>query len=319
MDNLTHTLVGLMMARAGLEKTAVRGAGMLMLAANIPDIDAVTWFGGTTVYLESHRGITHTLLFMPVIALVPMLMVRAKFSWRAWIASMLGVLSHVLLDWSNSFGIPLLMPFSMRRWRLDTVNIVDIWLWLILLGALAAAALVKMVNREIGEKNQTSARRGWAWAALIALLAFEGLRLTTHSRAVSTIEARLYDGAPARRATALPNAINPFTWRGIAEAKQFIYMIPVDVAPLNLAHPFDPSAGKRYKVIDHSAAMDAALATRPFQVFSRFSQMPYWQVSEGATGTQVSLMDLRFGDPGNLGFGGVTAVVDRDGRVEFPR
>ena len=305
------------MGRAGLDKMTVRGAGMMMLAANAPDIDAVTWFGGTTTYLEFHRGFTHTLLFMPVLALLPMVLVRAKFTWRTWVASMLGVLSHLLLDWTNSFGIPLLMPFSMHRWRLDTVNIVDIWLSLILWGALAATALVKIVNREIGEKNQTGARRGWAWAALFLLLSFEGLRWTTHRKAVATMEARLYDGTPALRSTALPNTFNPFTWRGIVEANQFVLIAPVDVSPLNLAQAYDPAGGRRYPIIGHIPEMDTALATRPFQVFSRFSQMPYWQTSHMGNGVQVSLMDLRFGDPGNLGFGGVTALVDSTGRVTF--
>ena len=45
MDNLTHTLTGLMMARAGLAKPGQRGGAlMIMLAANAPDMD-VLWSG----------------------------------------------------------------------------------------------------------------------------------------------------------------------------------------------------------------------------------------------------------------------------------
>ena len=159
MENLTHTLVGLFMARCGLEKTTARGAGMMMLAANMPDIDAVTWFGGTTTYLEFHRGITHTLLFMPVIAVLPMLLVRAKFRWQTWLASMLGVLSHLLLDWTNSFGIPLLMPFSSRRWRLDLVNIVDVWIWVILLRTGGDGVGANGQSRDWRERPATRAAR----------------------------------------------------------------------------------------------------------------------------------------------------------------
>ncbi len=50
MDNITHSLVGLMLARAGLEKTTPRGTAMMVLAANAPDIDAVFWFSGTQTY-----------------------------------------------------------------------------------------------------------------------------------------------------------------------------------------------------------------------------------------------------------------------------
>ena len=101
MENLTHTLVGLMLARVGLEKTTPRGTGMMMLAANAPDVDAVFWFGGTLPYLEYHRSYTHSLALMPLVALLPMLLARARFSWRSFAASMAGVLSHLLLDWTN--------------------------------------------------------------------------------------------------------------------------------------------------------------------------------------------------------------------------
>ena len=117
MENLTHTLLGLMIARTGLENVTPRGAGMLMLAANMPDMDAISWLGGSTIYLAYHRGPTHSLLFMPLVALLPMLLVRAKFSVRVWLVSMIGVLSHLLLDWTMSYGTPLLLPFSSRRWK----------------------------------------------------------------------------------------------------------------------------------------------------------------------------------------------------------
>src|SRR5258708_1024899 len=108
MENVTHTVVGLMMARAGLERTTVRGAAMMMVAANIPDVDAFYWFTDRLRYLDHHRGFTHALAFIPVMALLPMLIVWAKFSWRSYAASMAGVLSHVLLDWTNPFGLQLL-------------------------------------------------------------------------------------------------------------------------------------------------------------------------------------------------------------------
>ena len=65
MENVTHTLVGLMMARCGLSTTTARGAGMMMLAANMPDMDTVSWFGGPLAYLHYHRGDAHSLALPP--------------------------------------------------------------------------------------------------------------------------------------------------------------------------------------------------------------------------------------------------------------
>src|SRR5579863_8211927 len=149
MDNLTHSLVGLMLARTGLEKTTPRGTAMMVLAANAPDVDAVVWFTGTMRYIEYHRTYTHTLTFLPLVALLPMLLVRAKFSWQAYLAAMAGVLSHLVLDRTNAYGVPLALPFSLHHFRLDINNIVDVWILAILLGAVAATALSRLVSSEI--------------------------------------------------------------------------------------------------------------------------------------------------------------------------
>jgi inner membrane protein len=310
MDNITHTLVGLMLARAGLEKTTPRGAGMMMLAANAPDIDAVFWFGGTLPYLEYHRSYTHSLTFMPLVALLPMLLVRAKFSWRPYLASLAGVLSHLLLDWTNSYGILLGLPFSAHRFRLDIENLFDLWIWVILLGAVAATALSRLVSGEIGEANSTGARRGWAWVALAALLAYEGTRVVTHARAVEVMSARLYEGAPPRRVTALPGPFNPLAWRGVVEGQGFVVIAPVDILG-----EYDPRAGRLYRTAAPVTGMEAALRTRPFQVFGRFAQLPFWKVTPLEDGLRLDLIDLRFGNPDRPGFAGVAAIVDPMGNV----
>jgi len=310
MDNLTHTLVGLMLARVGLEKTTPRGAGMMMLAANAPDVDAVVWFTGTMRYIEYHRTYTHTLTFLPLVALLPMLLVRAKFSWQTYVASVIGVLSHLLLDWTNSYGIPLALPFSAHYFRLDIANIADLWIWVILLGAVAATALSRLVSREIGETKSTGARRGWAWVALAFLLAYEGTRVVTHARAIAIMSARLYEGAPPLSVTALPNSFNPLTWRGVVEGVDFALIVPVDISG-----EYDPRAGRIYRSPAPVPGMEAALRTHAFAVFSRWSQLPFWRVTPVDGGLRVDLIDLRFGNPDRPGFAGVSATVDRSGNV----
>ncbi len=310
MDNLTHSLVGLMLARAGLEKTTPRGTAMMVLAANAPDADAFVWFTGTLRYIEYHRTYTHCLTFLPLVALLPMLLARAKFSLRSYVAAMIGVLSHLLMDWTNAYGIPLALPFSNHRFRLDINNIVDVWILLILLIPVAATALTRLVNTEIGERKSAAPRRTWAWASLVALVAFEGFRLVTHARAIEVMSACLYEGAPPRRATALPNAVNPFTWRGIVEGANFALIVPV-----NLLAEYDPSAGHLYRAPAQIPGMEAALHTRPFQVFTRWSQLPFWRVTPVNDGLRLDLIDLRFGAPDNPGFAGVSAVVDATGNV----
>src|ERR1700733_9361787 len=62
MDNITHTLTGLMLARAGLGRTTPRGGSlMMMLAANAPDLDVFLGLPGGLAYMEYHRGYAHSL------------------------------------------------------------------------------------------------------------------------------------------------------------------------------------------------------------------------------------------------------------------
>ena len=64
--------------------------------------------------------------------------------------------------------------------------------------------------------------------------------------------------------------------------------------------------------------MEAVRATRPFQVFGSFNQLPFWKVTPVVDGTLVELIDLRFGTPENPGFE-ARAVVDSGGGVHDAR
>src|SRR5512135_3523059 len=121
MDNITHTLVGLMLSRAGLgrgEARSEKGATlMIMLAANSPDMDTYDFLTDPLAYLQVHRGYTHALPFAPLVALVPLLLVKAFTRTRFTLATLatyagclIAVLSHLLLDWTNVYGVRLMLP-----------------------------------------------------------------------------------------------------------------------------------------------------------------------------------------------------------------
>src|SRR5829696_3603486 len=70
MDNLTHSLVGLAAAKAGLERLSPGATALAVLAANGPDIDILAALGGKWFYLHHHRGITHSLAGTLALALL---------------------------------------------------------------------------------------------------------------------------------------------------------------------------------------------------------------------------------------------------------
>jgi len=147
MDNLTHTLVGLAAAKAGLERLSPGATPLCLLAANAPDIDIVILlFGDRWTFLEHHRGITHaivgtvclTLLLPLLFYTVDLLISRYRqqpVSVRfkgLLIASAIASITHPLLDWTNNYGIRFLLPWNPHWYYGDFVFIVDPYLWLIL-------------------------------------------------------------------------------------------------------------------------------------------------------------------------------------------
>src|SRR5271168_428266 len=77
LDNITHSLTGLALSRAGLNRLTPQATAILVLAANIPDIDVVSSAGGSLAYLHYHRHLTHALSMAPGMALLPVLLVWA--------------------------------------------------------------------------------------------------------------------------------------------------------------------------------------------------------------------------------------------------
>jgi inner membrane protein len=150
MDNLTHSLVGLAAAKAGLEKLSPGATTLCVLAANAPDADIVTLiFGGRWTFLHYHRGITHSIVgsFLLALALPLVFYLGDRLIARArqrdgkaklkglLIASLIATATHPLMDWTNNYGIRPLLPWNPKWFYGDFVFIIDPFLWIVLGGA----------------------------------------------------------------------------------------------------------------------------------------------------------------------------------------
>lgn len=167
MDNITHGLAGLLMADVTLQSMSprhsrtlsprVRRATVLLgiAAAEFPDTDLV--YSGPLVglgqlgYLLHHRGHTHTLVWATISAIGLWLLARwwvrrgdavdRASSGRPlfWLA-LAGTWSHLVLDWTNSYGVHPFWPVDNRWYYGDAVFIVEPWLWLVAIPPLLVGA-----------------------------------------------------------------------------------------------------------------------------------------------------------------------------------
>jgi inner membrane protein len=150
MDNLAHSLVGLAASKAGLERLSPTSTALCIVAANAPDGDIlVSLYGGRWSVLQHHRGITHSIIGTLTLALIipftfylldlfvahlSSMQPRVRLKGLV-LASLIVSATHPLMDWSNNYGIRLLLPWG-EKWSYgDLVFIVDPFVWLIMGGA----------------------------------------------------------------------------------------------------------------------------------------------------------------------------------------
>lgn len=173
MDNLTHTLAGLLIARLALSRApeAVRSPRLQgvavtasALVANLPDADVfyTGWRAAPLKYLLYHRGYTHTILIALLLGLATWGLAalflrglggcrvsRAQVGWLGGIV-ILSAMSHLLLDWTNSYGVHPFWPLDNHWYYGDAVFIVEPWLWIVSLPILIRTARSRISRLLLG-------------------------------------------------------------------------------------------------------------------------------------------------------------------------
>ncbi|HRP97236.1 MAG TPA: metal-dependent hydrolase [Rhodocyclaceae bacterium] len=216
MDPLTHALSGALLARATAAPRADpralpvrRRVAAGLAAAAFPDADFALRLIDTITYLNWHQGITHSLVMLPVWALLfAHLFARldpAHPRWRAYYGpASLGLAIHIAGDLITAYGLMLFAPLSTQRFSLPLAFVIDTQITAIIVCGLLGAALLPRVGRAIG---------ALALAALGGYVAFLALQ-QRHALAVGEAYASAL-GLPDVAIHALPQPPSPFNWKTI--------------------------------------------------------------------------------------------------------
>ncbi|MCX7960509.1 MAG: metal-dependent hydrolase [Burkholderiales bacterium] len=315
MDTLTHALSGALVARATAPRAAARGALARRLAAGFlacafPDLDFVAGFLGPVEYLRYHRGVTHSLVLLPLwaLALAWLLakLLREPGGWRAlYGVCALGIGAHIAGDWITSFGTMVLAPLSDRRAALGVTFIIDLWFSAIVVAGLLASLLLRRSRLP-------------AAAALAALVGYVSWQWTLKEEALEFgrrwAEAR---GLREASVSAYPRPVSPFNWTVIvsdAETHHFAHVNlrrtaareprPGDGLLARLDAAYRPLADARwerrgrYGDTDDARMLAREAAGSPALAFFRwFAEAPAADgVAEGSD--CIGFLDLRFVTPG---------------------
>ncbi len=310
------------MARAGFTRKTALATATMVLAAEAPDIDILWYTGGSAVGFVHHRGFTHTLVGIPVIAA---LVVGFLFLWNKWyrrvkppnehrpagqapplpvrwkylfgLACLAGY-SHLLLDFTNNYGIRLFWPFSPRWYSWDIVYIVDPIILVVLMAGLVLPSLFSLVNDEIGARSKGPKGRGGAMAALVIFALIWGVRDYEHRRAIAAMDAVQYQGQNANRVAAYPYQSNPFKWHGVVETDESYETVVVD----SLRPEVDPNGrALTYYKPQESEALKAVRESYLGRAYFQWAAFPVAEVekrdSSMGGGYVVRVKDLRFAYP----------------------
>ncbi len=300
MENLTHTLTGVLLARAGLNRWTPHATAISVVAANLPDVDIVT-AGSAINYLSYHRHITHSLPAVPVMAALAVLLVEGVHRIRrktvepfrmgpAFGVALIATLSHHALDMTNAYGMRLWLPFDDAWSGWDLLFVVDPWVW----GILLVPVLVPMALRFVLKGRADTSRL--AWAGLGVLVAYIGVRAVLHNRAINTIEA-LTNESNVTRVAAFPLPLEFFRWSGLAETDRDFRAFTIDTRSSQPVRLPD-----RIPKAEDTEVLRKARSAPLAREYLRFAQYTLADVTPRAGGYEVRFSDFRFRRGETAGF-----------------
>ena len=314
MDNLAHALAGAALGHAGLKHQTGLATATLVIAANLPDVDAVA--GLFERSLAWRRGWTHGPIALVVLPLVLVAAMVAFDRWQArrgtrprardpvragWLLALayIGIVSHPLLDLLNTYGVRVLMPFSERWFYGDALFIVDPWLW----SALAFGVIASRRRARRGDIRPARPAR----VALILAVAYAG-GMVASSVAAGRFAAQELAARGLRPVGVLasPVPINPLRRRIVFQTGEAIgfgdlrwtpgprLTLEPELIPTNMAHPSVGAAAQRDRRVSD---------------FLYWSRLPFADVQQDGDDTRVTIGDARYNRRPGDGFFTVRATV----------
>ena len=302
MEPVTHFLTGACIGRAGFNRKSAYATLAAVLAAEAADMDVFWGLAGPVEELKHHRGITHTFIAVPAIAAVVLGAVwlfdktrrgRAKpaptttqvqgvkaptappplrWGWL-YLTALVAALSHLLLDWTNNYGLRPFFPFNPRWYAGSFVFIAEPVIWGLFALALIMPWLFGLTDQEIGARRTRFHGRGWAIFALGGMAALWGWRWFEHQQALAMLAKTEVTRQPVIRIGLEPYPVNPCRWHAIIETREFYQTAEIDTfnpdSPVAITS--DPERDVIYKPSD-TPAVEAAKQTLLGRVYLDWGQ-----------------------------------------------
>lgn len=284
MDSLTHIVLGAAIGEVTLgkkigNKALIYGA----LLGTIPDLDVfITPFLNPVSSLFFHRGISHSLLFMVLLApiagwILSKIEKKHSIELKKWISfSFFPLLSHIFIDCFNTYGTGIFEPFSNIRIAYDTMAIIDF----IFLAPLIIAVIWVMFYQK-----QDRIRRVITWVGIGISTTYFLFTIVNKIDVESKIRKQLASGnIKYNRLLTTPAPLSNFLWLIVAE----------DDNGYNVGYyyPIKGNDVTFYFLARNSELLDSFLEDKNLQNLLRFTK-GFYTVEKDISGN-LWLYDMRY-------------------------
>lgn len=276
------------------------------IAAAFPDVDFLLAGLGDGVHFlaDWHRGITHSLVMLPIWAIILGILMRYWMFRREHgvllcLLAAVALMSHILADLLTVYGTQLFAPISDWRGHMGTTFVIDPWLsGLLVLGCVA------------------SLRAKWPAIVCIGVLfVYIGYQFGLLNKAEGVASAYAEKlSVPVSGQVALPQPFSPFNWKLIVETADFYAVAHVNLMDDTSAeqkptlgwgqviHSYQPVTQLRWKhfariaTTQHASVDVAALWKHPnLAGFRRFARYPVLhETQQTRERTCLWFTDLRY-------------------------
>src|SRR2546422_3499725 len=295
MDPFTHALASYTLKRAAFPCAPRSTTIAMLIAGTIADIDLLSAYFSPSVFLPFNRTYFHSL----VAGLPCSLFVALPFVLRQrgptvpptpplpiFSSALSASVLHLLMDVCQSTAVELFWPFSTRRFALDWLPHLDLWILGILLAGILLPMLSRLVTEEIGAKSKGPRGKVGASLAFATMILYIVLRFVLHGNAVAALKSRTYRGESARKAAAFAESGSPFRWHGIVETESALNDVEIELGP---AASFDANAAVTSYKPEPSPALDAVRDTAVARRFLQAARFPKATVEKTPDGFHITL------------------------------
>ena len=292
----------------------------MTLAAEAPDLDVFWGFKGPVYSFAHHRGFTHSFLGLILVSAVVV-----GFIYLVWLLrrrrtnipnlpprwgllllfAYIAGLSHILLDYTNNYGVRPFWPFWERWYSWDIIFIVEPALYVILVAGLVLPTI-------FSQRHPVPRGRGFAVIALLCVAGLYAARDHEHRKAVHSLQQQRFNSEAPVRVSAYPYYWHLFRWYAVAETEDFFASADIDSRTGELNRGELEFVSKPPQTAVTRAAKKCYLG----RIYLDWAQYPLVTQTSSGAGWVVYFRDLRYDYPPLRGGSTLSATVELDNQLQ---